>query len=98
MNHTGEFDPPHLTGIRSWKSVEEANRVGNLVLRESFAAPVHNLMARHDRTFHRNHTGADGFTEESVVNPDDRNLLYRRMRLDSSLYFPGIHKIGRAHV
>ena len=90
-NLTREIGPPYLSRVRSGQLVDEMGRVGNLGIRECFATPIHDLLTRDDRTLNWDDAGTDGFTEKRVGYSHHRNLLYRRMGLDSSLDFPGVH-------
>ena len=48
-----------------------------------------------DRTFDQNDAGADDFSEERVGDADHRDLLYRQVKLNASLYFTGVHVKAR---
>src|SRR5687767_5894626 len=95
--YSREVGPPDLPRVRSRDLVDEAHQVGDFVAGEYLAAPVHDLRARDDRPFHGDDAGTDGFTEERVGHPDHSHFLHRRMSLDSSLDFPGIHVETRAN-
>ena len=91
LNGSGECDPAYLPRVRPGQLVSEPDQIWKLLIGQCLSTPLDKLLVRDDRSLDGDDASTNGFSEEWVGNTDHRNLVYRRMRPDSSLYFPRIH-------